>query len=57
LPPLPISEPNAATIEATVKPPTTQYFYFEHHNGSHGKSSFCTIQQETPDFHCNETPQ
>jgi len=54
LPPLPISEATAATIEATVNPPTTQYFYFHHKPGSHGKSIFCTAAQGTQ---CAGTPQ
>jgi len=54
LPPLPISEPTVATIEATVNPPTTQYFWFWHKLGSHSKSIFCTAQQ---DSQCAGTPQ
>ena len=54
LPPLPISEATAATIEATVNPPTTQYFYFWHQPGSYGKSIFCTTQQGAK---CAGTPQ
>jgi UPF0755 protein len=54
LPPLPISEPTVATIEATVNPPTTQYFWFWHKLGSHSKSIFCTAQQGSQ---CAGTPQ
>ena len=54
LPPLPISEPTVATIAATVNPPTTQYFWFWHQPGSHGKSIFCTTQQGSQ---CAGTPQ
>ncbi len=54
LPPLPISEPTVATIEATVNPPATRYFWFWHQPGSHGKSIFCTAQQGSQ---CAGTPQ
>lgn len=54
LPPLPISEPTAASIKATVNPPTTPYFYFWHQPGSHSKSIFCTAAQGPQ---CAGTPQ
>jgi UPF0755 protein len=54
LPPAPIAEPSAATIEATVSPAITRYFFYWHRNGSHGKSIFCTADQGAT---CAGTPQ
>jgi len=54
LPPHPISNPGVDSIRAAVEPAATDYFYFHHVNGSHGKSIFCTIQQGAQ---CPGTPQ
>jgi UPF0755 protein len=53
-PPFPIAEPSLASIAAVLHPRHTNYFYFRHRNGSHGKSVFCTAQ-EGPD--CQTAPQ
>lgn len=45
LPPQPIAEPSVSSIQAAANPPHTNYYYFYHVNGSHGKSIFCTAQQ------------
>jgi UPF0755 protein len=54
LPPHPIANPSVDSIQAAVNPASTDYFYFYHVNGSHGKSIFCTIQQGSQ---CPGTPQ
>jgi len=56
LPPRPIASPSLASIEASVNPPSTPYMSFTHTNGSHGMSSFCTVQQGFGDA-CKTTPQ
>jgi len=47
LPPWPISEPSLNSIQAAVNPSSTKYFSYQHFNGSHGMSVFCTFQEGT----------
>jgi UPF0755 protein len=54
LPPSPIAEPSLASIDAVLHPLHTDFFFFRHINGSHGKSIFCTAQ-DGPD--CQGAPQ
>jgi UPF0755 protein len=54
LPPYPIAEPSLASIDAALHPLHTDFFFFRHVNGSHGKSIFCTAQ-DGPD--CARAPQ
>ncbi len=54
LPPWPISEPNLNSIEAAVSPPNTNYFAYNHINGSNHMSTFCTYGQVPP---CPGDPQ
>jgi UPF0755 protein len=54
LPPNPIANPSVDSIRAAIEPAATEYFYFYHVNGSHGKSIFCTIQLGAQ---CPGTPQ
>ena len=53
-PPSPIAEPSLASITAVLHPLHTNFFFFRHINGSHGKSIFCTAQ-DGPD--CQAAPQ
>ena len=53
-PPYPIAEPSLASIAAVLHPLHTDFFFFRHINGSHGKSIFCTAQ-DGPD--CERAPQ
>jgi UPF0755 protein len=53
-PPYPIAEPSLASIDAVLHPLHTNFFFFRHINGSHGKSIFCTAQ-DGPD--CETAPQ
>ena len=53
-PPYPIAEPSLASITAVLHPLHTNFFFFRHINGSHGKSIFCTAQDGP---NCERAPQ
>jgi len=58
LPPSPISEARATTIDAIVHPASTPYFYYSFDGRTDKKSSFCTAAQwQAQGNQCNAAPQ